>query len=234
MPAPTLEVADNSFSPRVDANPSQNSTALQRCAPLDSSTSAKLEGAYSALTSFLLGKYCPFCNTAIFQQLEPVTSQAEFTSFLQQGHEFCDGTTSQEPGGTIGSKLPTVAAEFNANPTVAATVEGGPKPFPAKYPVLGFTVWTYSSSERKKWKTFFDPSLLAGRNLTTNESTLFHESLHGFSGLGDGGAPPLTGIGLCDVLGATPQTKIKVLYPDCWDNTGEITTWILNNIIDPN
>lgn len=229
----SLNVADTSFSPRIGANPSQNSTAGQRCAPLDSSTSAKLEGGYSALTGFLLGKYCPFCNTSIFQQVEVGTSQAEFTSYLQQGHEFCDGTKSQEPGATIGASQSTVAAYFQASPTTtAATALGGPKTFPAKYPVLGFTVWTFTSSERKNLKTFFNPTLIPS-DQPTIESTLFHESLHGFTGLGDGGAPGLRPPGLCDVLGATPQTKIVVLYSDCWDNTTRITNWILGNIIAP-
>ena len=230
--APAREVADGSFSPSVGANPSQSSTALQRCAPLDSSTSAKLEGAYSSLTSFLLGKYCPFCNAAIFQQVEIGTSQAEFTSYLQQGHEFCDGTKSQEPGGTIGSSQPTVAAEFQADPsTKAITVASGPKTFPAKYPGLGITVWTFSSTERKNLKTFFAPSLIPN-NLSLNESTLFHESLHGFSGLGDGGTPG--NIGLCDVIGVTPQTKIINEFPNCGLDTVDITNWILEHIIVPN
>jgi hypothetical protein len=226
-----LNVADASFSPRTGANPSENSTALQRCAPLDSSTSAKLEGAYSALTSFLLGKYCPFCNAAIFQQVEIGTSQAEFTSYLQQGHEFCDGTKSQEPGGTIGASQSTVAAYFQASPTTTATtVATGPKTFPAKYPGLGFTVWTFSSTERKNLKTFFNPTLIPS-DQPTNESLLFHESLHGFTGLGDGGVPGQ--IGLCDVIGPTPQTKIIKEYPECGSETVDITTWILNNIISP-
>jgi hypothetical protein len=214
------QVSDGSFSPRIGANPSQNSTALQRCAPLDSSTNAKLQGGYATLTSFLLGKYCPFCDTAIFKQLS--TSQAEFTSFLQQGHEFCDGTTSQEPGATIGSSHATVAAYFKADPTTAVTVAYGPKTFKA----LG--VFTFTSSERKTLKVFFDPSLI-GNDAPTNESTLFHESLHGFSGLADGGVPGQ--IGLCDVLGPTPTTKIINEYPECGTETIDITTWILNNIV---
>jgi hypothetical protein len=226
--------ADVSFSPESGSNLSQNGTALQRCAPLDSATAANLEGAYSALTNFLLGAYCPFCNASIFKPLD--TSQAEFTSFLRQGHEFCDGMKSQEPGGSIGRSENTVADAFRtlaAPPdlTEAATALGGPKTFPAK--VLGITIWTFSSSERKNLKTFFAPQNLSS-DLADLESTEFHEALHGFSGLRDGGMPKINGIvGLCDVLGATAQTKIAVLYTDCWDYTKRITYWIEDNIIAP-
>jgi hypothetical protein len=48
----------------------------------------------------------------------------------------------------------------------------------------------------------------------------------------DGGAPPLA-VGLCDVLGATSQTKLTKLYPNCWDDTGTITQWLQDNVFAP-
>lgn len=63
------------------------------------------------------------------------------------------------------------------------------------------------------------------------KSLLFHESLHGFSSLGDGGVPGH--IGLCDVLGATTQTKIKVEFPNCGSSTVNVTDWIEGHIIAP-
>jgi hypothetical protein len=89
---------------------------------------------------------------------------------------------------------------------------------------------TFSSSERKNLRIYFAPSLVIN-NPPFNESMLFHESLHGFSGLGDGGVPGQ--IGLCDVLGATPQTKIKVEFPNCGSSTINITDWIEKYIIAP-
>ncbi len=57
------------------------------------------------------------------------------------------------------------------------------------------------------------------------------ESLHGFSGLPDGGVPGY--IGLCDIIGPTPQTKIKVEFPNCGSSTINITDWIEEHIIAP-
>ena len=65
----------------------------------------------------------------------------------------------------------------------------------------------------------------------TIESTLFHESLHGYTGLGDGGT--FGQIGLCDIIGPTPQATIIKQYPECGSETVDVTTWILNNIISP-
>jgi hypothetical protein len=187
---PAVNVADASFSPIPNGNKSKNKVAIQECAPLDPSTSANLEQANSALINFLLGKYCPFCNAAIFQQVEIGTTQAEFTSYLQQGHEFCNGPKTMAPGGIIGSKKDTVADDFDSD-TTAATVATGLKTFPifSQLNFWPFKLLAYSSSERKTWRTYFNPSKLANRTLTMNESTLFHESLHGFTGLGDGGKP---------------------------------------------
>jgi len=228
---PLPNASDSSYSQMSGANPSKNSTSLQRCATLDSTTNTALESAYSTLTNLLLGQYCTSCNSSIFQQIG--TSQAEFTAFLNQGHEFCDGTKSQEPGGSIGASQNTVAAYFGT--------ESGPPDYVAAatavmqlrtFPALGGLI-TYSSSERKNLKVFFAPSNLTGNTLAVNESLEFHEALHGFSGLGDGGAPPLTATGLCDVLGATAQTKVKVLYPDCYPKSQRITQWIEETIISP-
>lgn len=223
-----IDVAGASFSPQSGSNPSKNVTALQECAPLDSTTSAKLEEAYSALVAFLLNTYCAYCNASIFQPLS--TSQAEFTAYLQQGHRFCDGTKSSEPGGLIGVNYRTVADYFKLEQqppdsvSAATALDGGRRTFTAWGGILVF-----ASDARKTAKTFFSPMNVAPKTLQFNESMLFHEALHGFSGLRDGGLIP----GLCEILGATPQTKISALYPNCWSESDDITHWIEDNIISP-
>lgn len=179
---PQILTADASFIPVVSANPSKNDVALQRCAPLDSTTNGSLENAYSSLITFLRAA-CVFCQNAIWQQLN--ISNAEFESYLTQGHEFCDGTKSQEPGGSIGASEKTVAQYFQNNiapPTSvdAVAAKTGFKPLSVK--LLG--VFTLSSSERRNLKVFFAPVNIANNDLPTNESLEFHEALHGFSGLG--------------------------------------------------
>ncbi|HSS98462.1 MAG TPA: hypothetical protein VLK33_15605, partial [Terriglobales bacterium] len=226
--AERMNVAETSASPVPNGNPSQNGKATLRCAPLDPTTNANVEAAHSGLINFLVPT-CTFCINAVFGPLN--TSQAEFESFLTQGHEFCDGTTSQEPGATIGAQEDTVAAYIQKHmgipDLVAAVTAKGEK---VKFSAL-FGLVSYSSDARKNLKVFFVPANMAGKTLADNESTDFHEALHGFTNLGDGGAPALTGFGLCDALGATPQTKIAVIYPDCWSQTSRITQWIEQNII---
>jgi hypothetical protein len=219
----TLNVADTSFAPQANSNPSKNNASLRRCAPLDPTTASTLGSAFSSLTTLLKTKICAFCISSIFEPLN--TSQAEFTVYLQQDHEFCDGTQSSEPGGTIGVNYDTVADYFKVEQqapdyVIAATALGGGEN-------KRFFIW--ATGERKRWKTFFSPVNVANQTFSFNESLLFHESLHAFSGLGDGGLVP----GLCNVLGATPQTKINVIYPQCWPDTNDITLWIQNNIISP-
>ncbi|MGO9444242.1 MAG: Ig-like domain-containing protein, partial [Thiobacillaceae bacterium] len=202
-------------------SPAGTKTAVIRCAPLDPTTSAAVENAYSNLISFLLQSPCPFCISSIFTPLN--TSQAEFATFLNQGHTFCDGTKTTEPGGSIGASGGTVADYFRiheADKTAAITDKLVQKAFG----MVGHT---------SNLKVYFAPSVVDAMDSMTVESMDFHEALHGFSGLGDGGAPPLTGFGLCDILGATSQTKIVQLYPDCWTNTGRITQWIHDNVFAP-
>ena len=187
--AQRMDVADRSPSPVSGGNPSQTSKAVLRCPPLSSSINSSLESAYSALVALLVPS-CPFCDSSIFKPLG--TYQTEFEAFLTQGHEFCDGTQSQEPGAAIGAAESTVAEYFQKvgpppDLVSAVTAIGGPKTFPAK--VLGITFWTFSSSERKKLKVFFAPANVVNNSSVDNESMEFHEALHGFSGLADGGSP---------------------------------------------
>lgn len=225
---PDILTADKSFSPTAHSNPSKNDAALQRCAPLDSADNSNLESSFSALTGFLLNQACVFCNSSIFQPLH--TSQAEFTSFLRQGHEFCDGNKSQEPGALINAgQYATVADAFKVITKApglakaATEIGGGPKTFPVK--VLGLTLYTFTSPQRKNLKVFFAPQNFKSTDTSYLESVEFHEALHGFSGLDDSG--------LCSALGATTSTKIGNLNQDCPSDTDEITDWIEDNIIAP-
>jgi hypothetical protein len=115
--------------------------------------------------------------------------------------------------------------QANGDNATAVRVATGPKTFKG----LG-GLFTFSSSKRKNLRVFFAPSLI-DNDLPFNESLPFHESLHGFSGLGDGGVSGH--IRLCDVLGATPQTKIKVEFPNCGSSTINVTDWIEEHIIAP-
>jgi hypothetical protein len=221
----TVEVAaqrrsvnDRSPAPIPQGNPSHNGKDGAVCPLLDSPANTKLEPAYSALITFL-GQPCAFCTTSVFQPLN--TSQAEFSGYLNQGHDFCDGTKSQAPGGMIGATESTVSEYFLKHvgaPDLLAAVTAKRQGADAK---------------RSNLKVFFVSANIASNSQQDNESMEFHEALHGFSGLGDGGAPPLTPVGLCDVLGATPETKIKALHSDCWSSTQRITDWIEDNIIAP-
>jgi len=203
-------------------SPSKNGTATDRCPALDSTSNGLIEQGSLSLNTYLLHNPCPFCIANIFIPLH--TSQAEFTTYLLQGnslpgqHRFCDGTKSMEPWATVDPqnvirisvkgviRAPNNVGEyFQANPGQITAITA-PKTAPLY--------------------VFFDPSLITN-NLPYNESLVFHEGLHGSTGVGDGSA--LFGGGLCGILGIA-NTKG---YSDCYTNTNQITIWIENNVFTP-
>ncbi len=205
--AQRAQVANDSPSPTPLGNPSHTGKAGVRCAPLDSQTSTFVEGAFSNLNAFLLtGGACTFCVNHIFMPLN--TSQSEFEAYLSQGHEFCDGNKSQEPGSMIGSSYPTVALEFAANVPApgfeAAATE-------ARSPISFGPFGIFKSSQLPNLRVFF-----AYQNLTTDstfvEATLFHEGLHGETLKNDAA--------LCSALNVPSENA------NCWDHSVDITCWI--------
>jgi hypothetical protein len=207
--SPRIDVADVSFVPVKGGNPSATDVALQRCAPLPQASNNQVEQAASDLYNFLLFTSCQFCISNIFPPLD--TSQAEFTTFLGQGHEFCDGTKSQEPGGTIGVKG-TVAdyfAKYAGPPDLVAAAT-------AKMSLKAFGPFgIFKSSERSKLKVFFAPQNI-DPDPTFVKATVFHEGLHGFTGLDDWG--------LCGHL------RVPSANADCGTHSVDITCWIARRV----
>ena len=209
--AQRAQVANDSPSPTPRGNPSHTGKAGVRCAPLDSSTSTLVEGAFSNLNAFLLtGGACTFCVNHIFAPLN--TSQSEFEAYLSQGHEFCDGNKSQEPGSMIGSSYATVALEFAANvPSPGFEAAATEVQDPISFGPFGI----FQASQLPNLRVF-----LAYQNLTTDstfvESLLFHEGLHGGTRKSD--------MALCSILNVPSQNA------DCWDHSVDITCWIAKEV----
>jgi hypothetical protein len=209
--AQRAQVADDSASPNHGGNPSHTGKAGPRCAPLDSTSSTFVEGAFSNLNAFLLtGGACAFCVNHIFEPLN--TSQAAFEAYLSQGHEFCDGTKSQEPGSMIGSKYSTVALEFAANAPAPGYESAATE---VQSPISFGPFGIFESSQLPNLKVFFAPQNL-GTDSTFEESTLFHEGLHGETLKGDAA--------LCSILNVPSENA------NCWDHTVDISCWIAKEV----
>ena len=193
-------------------NPSKNLTATDRCPALDSTSKGLIETASSGLYNFLLHNTCPFCIANMFPPLH--TSQAEFTAYLGQGHRFCDGTKSKEPATSIDpedKRDTTVADYFRSHAETEATAVSG-KSVP---------LWVY-----------FRPNRISTRDPYYNESTVFHEGLHGETGVGDGG---LFQTGLCQLFtlfdnNNLPLSGLEKEYPNCVIETKDITLWIEKHV----
>lgn len=204
--AQRAQVANDSPSPTPRGNPSHTGKAGVRCAPLDSSTSTLVEGAFSNLNSFFSNGTCTFCVSHIFEPLS--TSQGEFQAYLTQGHEFCDGNKSQEPGSMIGSSHETVALEFAANaPSPGFEAAATEVQDSISFGPFG----VFQSSKFPNLRVFF-----AYQNLTTDstfvEALLFHEGLHGETRKNDSA--------LCSILNVPSENA------NCWDHSVDITCWI--------
>jgi hypothetical protein len=193
-------------------NPSGTLVWTDRCPALDSASKGLMESASSALNSFLAYP-CSFCVNSILWPLD-IKSQKDFTTYLGQGHRFCDGTKSKEPAATVNpaaARNTTVADYFTTHGDVeVATVHGKSSP-----------LWT-----------FFRPNKISRRDPYYNESTVFHEALHGKTGMGDG---TFSQIGLCQLLTVfgsnnLPVSGLEKEYPNCTIETKDITYWIEENV----
>ena len=201
-------------------NPSKNLTATDRCPALDSTTNGLIEQGSLTLNTYLLYNSCPFCIAHIFPPLH--TSQAEFTTYLLQGnslpgqHRFCNGTKSMEPWATVD---PENVTRISVNGVFRA-----PKNVGEYFQYNQGQIRALTAPKTTPLQVFFDPSLITN-DLPYNESLVFHEALHGDTGVGDGSL--LLAGGLCGILGVVNT------YSDCYTNTNRITEWIENNVFTP-
>ena len=209
--AALVPTAYASYWPENDGNQSHNRRAIQLCPPIEQSKEALLETAYSDLTDYLLHSACPFCIANIFPQIK--SSQGAFTSYLNRGHWFCDGMAATTvPAGMLGiAGSGTVADYFEANAPspgllTARTFTAEPSLFPPK--IVGSLLFI-----------FFAPQNIDNDN-PFNKGLLFHEGLHGFTNLGDGGLIP----GLCEALHVPSENQ------DCATHSIDISCWIEKNV----
>ena len=71
--------------------------------------------------------------------------------------------------------------------------------------------------------TFFYPDNITANLGTMINATIFHEALHGYTKLPDGLPPALGTPGLCQKL-----PGLEKQYPNCWEETVDISRWIEN------
>jgi hypothetical protein len=176
----------------------ESRASAARCAPLDPTAKGRIEQAYSDLHDFLLYTTCPFCINSIFTPLK--TSQAAFTAYLGEGHQFCDGARSKEPKSTFRLAGGGAVAEYfaaNKGKLDALTV-------PESHPL-----WV-----------FFDPEKISATEPNYNKAMLFHEGLHGMGFIDSS----LFRTGLCWLLPEPDLTQCVL------GDTIKITFWIRDNV----
>ena len=150
-----------------------------------------LEDALSSLRG-LLSSNCSNCQTWVFSKPQIGLTQASFNSYLDQGHKFYDVTRSYAPANKV---LCVQHSIFN--------IFAEPCPFGA---IRMIDLWQQSEPAALSktpspdgMVTFFDPAqvnnaLGIATGAKQNQATIFHEALHGSTGLTDGSpfAGPVT------------------------------------------
>jgi hypothetical protein len=198
------------FAALLAGNASANATAVkqQQYAPLPSCPGAQTPCAKEAIDAALaalvttLTKDCALCQANIFDKVS--IKQADFANYLQNA-KFYDGTTSQTKRCGALYKC-TLLGQLTGGWTVAHFFE-----------LSGTDTTAATLTPSNPLQTFFRPSAISltngGANVL-NMATIFHEGLHGKTGLNDAN--------LQNALGCKQQ-----------DDTRNIT-WYLEQFVGPN
>ena len=128
----------------------------------------------------LVGGNCPACVSFVFNKLlsyDPQFTQSNFSAYMQHGSAFYDGTRSTIPVKEFQCSVPLFCA-FGSEP-VAQYMQANQ-----------ITALSQAPTFYDEMTVFFNPSSVCLNSAGTpqgilNEATVFHEALHGFTGLSD-------------------------------------------------
>jgi hypothetical protein len=203
----------HSFAALFGGNESDNGTAkeepqyaqLPSCPGSQAACATQaLETAYSSLQTLMTGN-CPNCQTFVFSKSQLGIDQGTFLKYLNRSHHFYDATNSHVLAGQA-LCIPHSVINIFADPCTVSSFDQSMQVKQIWKRDQAYAITKTPSDNGEGLVTFWDPSqVTASLGSTTGstqiEATIFHEALHGATGVVDTGligVPSLQGaFGIC-------------------------------------
>jgi len=186
-----------------------------------------VENAVNSLKTLVSGN-CTACNTNVFSKSQLGITKDSYTAYLNRAHKFYDITNSHAPAGEV---LCTDHWIFNFfAPTCSLNMIDFKKPINQYWADLGSpgALTKTPSASGEGLVTFFDPAQVCNTTGVTdatckslsatdggklNQATVFHESLHGETGLFDN-----------SLIGG--QVTLESVFGICYQTSFAITEYL--------
>jgi hypothetical protein len=131
---------------------------------------------------------CPKCQSGVFSHIPPYT-QSQFATYLSKTPRFYDGTRSNAPTKVLCGNAGGIGGTINFGFCLVQIPGGTVSAYMSDPTRQASAVSQTPTDAGLGMMTFFDPVVVcnskSGQQRILNEALLFHEGLHGYTGLDD-------------------------------------------------